>query len=197
VLAITNTPERPVVELRWGLVPYWAGSPSAMKLTTFNARIETIATAPSYRDSTRSRRCVILADGFYEWRRGKDGAKTPFWVHRVDGEPFAFAGLWDRWRARRPVEEDVESCTIITAPANEFMATIHSRMPVVLSDVRAAAWLAPEPFAPSDALDMLIPDESSPAWEIYPVSPRVGNVRNDDAWLTQRAGSSDRASETS
>jgi putative SOS response-associated peptidase YedK len=191
VLAITNAQERPVVALRWGLVPYWAESASGMKLTTFNARIETIATAPSYRDSTRLRRCVILADGFYEWRRSENGVKTPFWIHRVDEEPFAFAGLWDRWRARRPTEEDVESCTIVTGPANEFMAPIHSRMPIVLSDARAAAWLAPEPLAPSDALDVLIPDEAAPAWEMYAVSPRVGNVRNDDARLTQPAFASD------
>jgi putative SOS response-associated peptidase YedK len=158
-----------------------------MKLTTFNARIETIASAPAYREATRSRRCVILADGFYEWRRDENGAKTPFWIHRADGEPFAFAGLWERWRARRPAEEDVESCTIVTAPANEFMAPIHSRMPVVLSDARATAWLAPEPFTPSEALDVLFPDEAAPGWKMYAVSPRVGNVRNDDASLTQPA----------
>jgi len=186
-LAITNARERPVVALRWGLVPYWTESPSSVKLSTFNARVETIASAPSYREPTRFRRCVILADGFYEWQRGENGAKTPYWIHRVDGEPFAIAGLWDRWRARRPAEGDVESCTIVTAPANEFMAPIHSRMPIVLCDAQATDWLSPEPFAPSDALDVLVPDEEAPAWEMYAVSPRVGNVGNDDPSLTKPA----------
>jgi putative SOS response-associated peptidase YedK len=187
VLAITNAPERPVLALRWGLVPYWTESPNFVKVPTFNARVETIASTPSYREPTRSRRCVILADGFYEWRRGENGAKTPYWIHRVDGEPFAFAGLWDRWRARGPAERDVESCTIVTAPANDFMAPIHSRMPIVLCDARAAAWLSPELFAPNDALDVLMPDEEAPAWEMYAVSPRVGDARNDDSTLTQPA----------
>jgi len=184
VLAVTNEPERPVVELRWGLVPYWAESPGSMKLSTFNARVETIAAAPAYRGPTRSRRCVILADGFYEWR-SENGAKTPYWIHRVDGEPFAFAGLWDRWRAQRPDEEDVQSCTIVTSRANEFLAPIHSRMPIVLSEARAAAWLASEPLVPAAALDVLIPDEDPSTWEMYSVSSRVGNVRNDDAALVQ------------
>lgn len=186
VLAVTNEPKRPVVQLRWGLVPFWADSPRAMKLTTFNARIETIATAPAYRDPTRLRRCLILADGFYEWRR-ENGAKTPYWIRRVDGEPFAFAGLWDRWRARRPDEEDVRSCTIVTSPANEFMAPIHSRMPIVLPEAAAMTWLTHEPLAPAAALDLLIPDEAAPAWEMYAVSTRVGNIRNDDAELVQPA----------
>ncbi len=185
VLTVTNERERPVVELRWGLLPYWANSPRAMKLTTFNARVETIATAPAYRDPLRSRRCVILADGFYEWR-SENGAKTPYWVHRVDREPFAFAGLWDRWRGRLPDEEDVRSCTIVTSPANEFMAPVHSRMPIVLSDAGAAAWLTSEPLVPAAALDILIPDEASEVWEMYAVSARVGNVRNDDAGLVER-----------
>jgi putative SOS response-associated peptidase YedK len=93
---------------------------------------------------------------------------------------------WDRWRARRPDEEDVRSCTIVTSPANEFMAPIHSRMPIALSEAGAAAWHTPETLAPAAALDLLIPDEASPAWEMYAVSARVGNVRNDDARLVQR-----------
>ncbi|MBD5656610.1 MAG: SOS response-associated peptidase family protein, partial [Candidatus Eremiobacteraeota bacterium] len=90
-----------------------------------------------------------------------------------------------RRRARRADEDDVVSCTIVTAPATDFMSSIHTRMPIALSAARAAAWLAPEPLAAADALDVLVPDEDAPAWEMYAVSSRVGDVRNEDPSLTQ------------
>ena len=128
--------------------------------------------------------CCTRDEGRFlgKWR-SENGKKTPYWIYRADR--FAFAGLWDRWRGRLPDEEDVRSCTIVTSPANEFMAPIHSRMPVVLSEALAAAWLTSEPLIPPAALDILIPDETSSTWEMYAVSPRVGNVRNDDAALVQ------------
>lgn len=153
-----------------------------MKLSTFNARIETIATAPAYRQPTRERRCLILADGFYEWRKNADGSKTPRWIHRTDGEPFGFAGLWDVWWRG---DDQLASCTIITTVANDFMHDTHSRMPVVLDDDRARAWLTSETLDPKAALAMLVPSESAATWTRCAVSARVGNVRNDDAGLLE------------
>jgi putative SOS response-associated peptidase YedK len=184
VLAITNDEARSLVDLRWGLVPRWATSPADVKLSTFNARIETIATAPAYRDSTRERRCVILADGFYEWRKNANGSKTPRWIHRIDGEPFVFAGLWDVWRRG---DEHLASCTVITTAANDFLRDTHSRMPVVLDDELAREWLTAETLDPKAALAMLVPSESAATWTMRAVSARVGNVRNDDPALIQPA----------
>jgi putative SOS response-associated peptidase YedK len=182
VLAITNDAARCLTELRWGLVPRWASSPAELKLSTFNARIETIATAPAYQRSTRERRCIILADGFYEWRKNGDGSKTPLWIHRSDGDAIAFAGLWDVWRRG---DDELASCTIITAAANDFMRVTHSRMPVALDDDRARAWLTPEVLDPGAAIALLVPDESAATWTMHPVSPRIGNVRNEDAALIE------------
>jgi putative SOS response-associated peptidase YedK len=184
VMAITNDDARSLVELRWGLVPRWAKSPADVKLSTFNARIETIANAPMYRESTRQRRCVILADGFYEWRKNADGSKTPLWIHRNDGEPFAFAGLWDVWRRGR---DELASCTIITTAANDFMRETHSRMPVVLDDDLAREWLTPGTIEPGAALAMLVPSELAGTWTMRAVSRRVGNVRNEDSGLIEPA----------
>lgn len=188
VLALTNDVDRELRRMRWGLIPSWAGSPADVKLTTFNARVETIATSRIYRNPTRSRRCVIFADGFYEWHKSPDEEKkTPYWIHRVDREPFAFAGLWETWRARGDQAEDVVSCTIVTAPANDFMAPIHSRMPIVLSESNATSWLSSEVLDGREAIDLLMPSEAEPAWEMYAVSTAVGNVRNDDATLNARS----------
>jgi putative SOS response-associated peptidase YedK len=184
VLAITNDQPRSIVELRWGLVPRRALRPADVKLATFNARIETIATAATYRQPTRERRCVILADGFYEWRKNADGSKTPRWIHRIDGEPFAFAGLWDVWRHG---DEQLASCTIITTEANDFMRDTHSRMPVVLDDDLARAWLTPEALDAKAAFAMLVASESAATWTMRAVSARVGNVRNDDPGLIEAA----------
>jgi putative SOS response-associated peptidase YedK len=182
VPAILNTPERAVEDLRWGLVPYWSAGPQAMKLSTFNARIETIASAPSYKQPLKLRRCAILADGYYEWKREADGSKTPMWIYRRDGEPFAFAGLWDVWRPRDG-GEPLRSCTIITQPPNRFAEAIHSRMPVVLDEANAEAWLMPEEQNAAELLERLPPSQSD-LWAAHAVDRRVGNVRFDDAALT-------------
>jgi putative SOS response-associated peptidase YedK len=181
VLAIANDPERSVGVFRWGLVPPWSAGPAEMKLSTFNARIETIATARAFAGPLRSKRCAIFADGYYEWRRLADGSKSPLLVRRRDGEPFVFAGLWDTWRGPG---ETLESCTIVTQPPNELMRQLHSRMPVVLRDDLVPAWLDPRV---ADAAEMLALLEPAPAdeWEAYAVSRRVGNVRNDDAGLIE------------
>ena len=179
VLAVVNDVERTATELRWGLVPYWVDSPGAMKQTTFNARIETIATAPAYRDALRRKRCAIPASGYYEWRKNADGSKTPMWIHREDDEPFAFAGLWSTWKRGDDV---LRSCTIVTQPPNAFVSPIHSRMPVVLREDVADRWLAHGDRDARELLALLEPADSY-GWNAYAVSSRVGNVANDDSGL--------------
>lgn len=179
VTAVLNDADRTVDDVRWGLVPQRAERPATVKLSTFNARIETIAKAPTFRDAFRATRCAIFADGFYEWRSDADGGKTPLWIHRKDGAPFLFAGLWDEWRG---AGETVKSATIVTQPANEFMAAIHSRMPVVLDIARADAWLAPGECDPAALLAILEPSPSD-IWAAHAVAPRVGNARFDDPAL--------------
>jgi putative SOS response-associated peptidase YedK len=181
IVAVLNDRDRSVEDVRWGLVPPHAEHPSAVKLSTFNARIETVAKAPTYRDAFHARRCAIFADGFYEWRSDPDGGKTPLWIHRTDDEPFVFAGVWDVWHSPAG-DETVTSASIITQPANAFMAAIHSRMPVVLDPAAADAWLAEGERDANALLALLAP--SPPAWwTANPVAPRVGNARFDDAAL--------------
>ena len=181
IVAALNDAERSVEEVRWGLVPPHAEHPSAVRLSTFNARIETVAKAPTYRAAFRARRCAIFADGFYEWRQDNDGGKTPLWIHRTDDEPFVFAGVWDVWHSPSS-DERVVSASIITQPANAFMATIHSRMPVVLGLAAANEWLVAGERDPAALLDLLVPSPPD-EWTANPVAPRVGNARFDDAAL--------------
>jgi putative SOS response-associated peptidase YedK len=182
VVAALNDSERRIEELRWGLVPPHAEHPAAVKLATFNARIETVATAPTYREAFRARRCAIFADGFYEWRQDGDGGKTPLWIHRTDDEPFVFAGIWEVWHSPSG-DETIASAAIITKPANAFMAAIHSRMPVVLDLAVAGAWLAAGERDPALLLELLAPSPPE-GWAANPVAPRVGNARFDDVSLT-------------
>lgn len=146
--------------LRWGLVPFWAKDPR-IGARMINARAETVAEKPAFRDAFARRRCLILADGFYEWKPPDPGdagsRKQPFHIARADGAPFAFAGLWASWRPKG-ADRDVEplrSCSIITTAANERIADIHDRMPVILPSREAeAAWL--DPSTPDDALHGLL-----------------------------------------
>jgi putative SOS response-associated peptidase YedK len=181
VLAALNDQERSVKDVRWGLVPPHAEHPSAVKLSTFNARIEGIATAPTYRDALRSRRCAIFADGFFEWRKDADGGKTPLWIHRKDDAPFVFAGVWDVWFPKDG-GEPVTSASIVTQPADAFMAAIHPRMPVVLDAERARTWLEHGERDAATLLALLAPPPPG-AFVAHPVAPRVGNARFDDAAL--------------
>ncbi|MGI9248698.1 MAG: SOS response-associated peptidase, partial [Woeseiaceae bacterium] len=121
--------QRELVMLRWGLVPFWAKDPSIGN-RMINARAETVAEKPSYRAAFRHRRCIVLADGFYEWRR-QDDTKTPYYISLASGEPFALAGLWENWRDKKS-DESLQTTTLITTAANEFMQPLHHRMPVVL-----------------------------------------------------------------
>jgi putative SOS response-associated peptidase YedK len=125
-----------LVPLRWGLIPSWTENPNAVQL--IKARCETVAEKPSFREAFRKRRCLIPADGFYEWKQ-EDGRGRPYWIHRPDEEPFTFAGLWESWKDDN--DRIVESCTIVSTVANQLIAPIHHRMPVIVPPEWRDGWL--------------------------------------------------------
>lgn len=164
--------------LRWGLQPGGRRGPGSGR-PLINARSETVARRPAFRELFRTRRCWILADGFYEWRRGPDGSSTPYHFRLPHGPPFAFAGLWDRaWGE----DHDIPSCAILTAPANAAVAPVHDRMPVILPAQWRERWLDPE--APPIELHALLrpyPGEL----QGFVVSPLVNNPRQDAPHLRE------------
>lgn len=167
--------------LRWGLIPIWAKDRSiGNKL--INARAEGVAETPAFRDAFGKRRCLIPADGFYEWKKGVTG-KEPYAIVPTGETPFAFAGLWDRWRDPNS-QEVVRSCTIITCPANETLAPLHDRMPVILDRADWARWLGDEPAKRPELLKLLKPFPPERV-RAYRIGQRVNNVRNDDAALLE------------
>lgn len=176
-----ETGERHLDLLRWGLVPHWAKDPS-IGARMINARSETIATTPAFRDSFRSRRCLVPADGFYEWK-GEKPPKQPYAIARADGGPIAFAGLWTGWRD--PASGEVlRSFTIATTDANATLRPLHERMPVILGEEDWPAWLGDAEAEPAALQALLRPCPDG--WLRYwPVSRRVGNVREDDAGLLE------------
>ena len=179
VAAIRLGPEdgrRELVALRWGLIPPWAREPKT-DYSTINARAETVAVKPAFRHVFR-RRCLIPADGFYEWARRPEGqAKQPWYITLADGEPFAFAGLWERWEPRAGAEgEPVESCTIVVTDANGCMQPIHDRMPVILQPADYDRWLDPAGKNPEELLKPY-PEELMTR---RPVSSGVNSPKNDE-----------------
>ncbi|MBK1701872.1 SOS response-associated peptidase [Thiococcus pfennigii] len=166
--------------LRWGLIPHWAKD-ARVGYSTINARAETVAIKPAFRDAFRRRRCLIPADGFYEWQpRPGSKVKQPYFISRTDGAPLAMAGLWERWRG--PVGEVVESCAVIVTAANRLLRPIHDRMPVLLDPEHFAAWLDPANDDTQALLALLRPYSSEPL-RVVPVSRRVNDPRHDDAAL--------------
>lgn len=156
-----QTGTREIARLRWGLIPRWARD----EMNLFNARAETLLEKPSFRDAFRSRRCLVPADGFFEWPI-VDGKKRKTLIQRQDHRPFAFAGLWERWQSKSDGRV-IESCTIITSEPNEFMKPIHSRMPVVLSQERFEQWLSRATELPSLLETLLDPG----AWATMEAAP--------------------------
>ena len=171
--------QRELTMLRWGLVPFWAKDPSIGN-RMINARAETVAEKPSYRAAFRHRRCAVLADGFYEWHREVD-VKTPYFISLASGEPFAMAGLWEDWTDKQ-TGESLQTTTLITTAANDFMQPLHHRMPVVLQPDSADEWLS----GSIDFLDSAA--ERAPALRAWPVSRQVNNARNQGEELIDADG---------
>ena len=180
ILAIPNDAKNTADFFIWGLIPAWAKDPS-MGSRLINARAETLAEKPSFRGAFKYKRCLILADGFYEWKsQPGTKAKIPHFIFLKSRQPFAFAGLWDEWHA--PDGGSVRSAVIITTAPNELMAPIHDRMPVILRPRDYAEWLDASPRAPESLIPLLKPfpaDEMS----AYPVSTLVNSPANDRAEL--------------
>lgn len=173
VVTVTNNGTRRAELMRWGLVPFWAKD-LKIGYRMINAVGERLATKPAFRAAFKKRRCLILADGFFEWR--KDGkSKIPTYIFLKSREPFAFAGLWETWKS--PEGETVKSCTIVTTRPNEFIDPIHNRMPVILSSETQALWIDPLTEDPNNLQPLLAP---SPAeqMESYEVSSFVNSPHN-------------------
>jgi putative SOS response-associated peptidase YedK len=183
VAVVPNDGEKQVQSYHWGLVPFWAKDPTIGN-RMINARSETAAEKPAFRAAYRRRRCLILADGFYEWRReAGTTSKTPYYIQLASGEPFAFAGLWELWQ---PDDTPLHSCAILTTRPNELVAPIHNRMPVILPQCAYDRWLDPSEVR-SGALDDLLVPYPGDAMTAYPVSRYVNRPANDSPQCIVRA----------
>jgi putative SOS response-associated peptidase YedK len=163
--------QRQLAYMQWGLIPHWAKDPK-IGSQMINARAETAAEKPAFRDAFRRRRCLVVADGFYEWKKTGGKTKQPYYIRMKDARPFGFAGLWERWG-------ELETCTILTTSPNELCAPLHDRMPVILGTSDYGRWLDPSQTDAAELQPLLAP---YPADEMLaePVSTRVNNVRNED-----------------
>ena len=184
IVRMNGEGQRELVRMRWGLVPRWAKDPS-IGTRMINARGETLAEKPSFRTAYRRHRCLLPADGFYEWMSVRDSVdgeparRQPQHIGLVDRSLFGFAGLYERWRSDDGTV--VDSCAIVTTEANALLKPVHDRMPVIVPPENYARWLDP---ANADVADLLAPYPSH-AMAYYPVSPRVNHVRHDDASLIE------------
>jgi putative SOS response-associated peptidase YedK len=169
-------PKRTFNVLHWGLIPYWAKDAS-IGFKTINAMSETAAAKPAFRDAMKRRRCLVPAEGFYEWQRVGTKEKQPYNFGMIDDSLFAFAGLWERWRD--PTDEFVETCTILTTKPNSLVADVHDRMPVILKTDDYELWLDPGVTNAALVADCLKPFEAR-LMKKYPVSSRVNHSANDD-----------------
>lgn len=174
VAVVPNRAERQIEFFQWGLIPGWAKDPK-IGYKMINARGETVAEKPSFRAAIKKRRCLILADGFYEWKQeGK--TKIPMYIQLKSGEPFALAGLWEVWKA--PDDQLIHSCTIITTEPNALMKNIHDRMPVILPPKAYPVWLSPAELPAEKTLPLLKPFAAT-HMQAHAVSPLVNNPKFD------------------
>ncbi|MBL8894104.1 MAG: SOS response-associated peptidase [Rhizobiales bacterium] len=165
--------------MRWGLIPAWAKD-NKMAFSTFNARADGVDTKPAFRGAWKAgRRCLVVIDGFYEWRKND---KQPYFVSLGNRAPMLLAGLWEDWRA--PTGEKVRSCTIITTDANSLLGQVHDRMPVIIAPDDWPAWLGEKP-ASNDELKALLRPYPPERLVLWPVDRKVGNVRNESADLAE------------
>lgn len=184
VPVVTERPggSRELSFMRWGLIPHWVKDPGEFKANLFNARSESAAEKPSFRDAMKTARCIIPADGFYEWKSEADG-KRPYYIRREDGEPMAFAGLYSAWTKG---SQPLMSCTILTTDAEGPLTELHHRVPVILERHEWDRWMDPLQVEPREVEDMLdAPAEGILTW--YPVGKQVGNARLDSPELIERA----------
>jgi putative SOS response-associated peptidase YedK len=174
VIVVSDDGQRVIKQMRWGLIPSWAKDPSIGN-RMINARAETLAEKPAFRAALKKRRCIIPADGFYEWQK-LGTAKQPLHIVLKSREPFGFAGLWEHWKS--PEGDEILSCTIITTEANELLKAVHDRMPVILTRDAEAVWLDPKIQEPETLLPLL---KQYPAdqMEFYPVSRDVNSSAVD------------------
>lgn len=175
---IRQTQSREMAGCKWGLIPFWAKDPKIGN-NLINAKAETIAEKPSFKRAFAKRRCLIPADGFYEWQKRGKAPSQPMYIRRRDGGLFAFAGLWEEWKS--PEGEPIETCTIITVEPNELLSKIHNRMAAILSPGDEAAWIDPKSGV-DDLLQMLRPYDSDEL-EAIPVSRAVNSPAHDSAAL--------------
>ncbi|MDW8105641.1 MAG: SOS response-associated peptidase [Armatimonadota bacterium] len=182
VAVITHEGERILQAMRWGLVPFWAKDPSIGN-RLINARAETLLEKPSFKYAFTRRRCLVPADGFFEWRK-EDGRRSPVYIRRRDGGLFAFAGLWEEWQS--PDGSPLRTCTIITTEPNALIAPIHHRMAVILRPEDEALWLDHSVREVKRLMALLQPYPAEEL-EAYPVSPRVNNPAHDDPSCIQPA----------
>jgi putative SOS response-associated peptidase YedK len=175
IVAVRETDgRREVVPLRWGLIPSWSKDIRTGN-RMINARAETVAVKPAYRAAFRRRRCLIPADGFYEWRQA-EGGKQPYHIRMRNGGVFAFAGVWERWVG---YDERIESCSILVTEANDTIRPVHDRMPVIVSPEDYGQWLDPS-LADAERLTGLLRPYPASAMVAYPVTRRVNNPANND-----------------
>lgn len=168
--------------MRWGLVPVWAKDVK-IAYSLINAKAETVAEKPAFRDALKNRRCIIPADGFYEWQKLDAKGKQPYAIVMKDRGVFGFAGLWERWTDKASGEV-IRSCTIVTTEPNALLAPIHNRMPVILEPDGYAKWLGEQP-ATNDELRALLKPYSAKRMDAFKIGPRIGNVKNDEPSLVE------------
>ncbi|MGA2529869.1 MAG: SOS response-associated peptidase [Acidimicrobiales bacterium] len=192
VLAVTEAHHDPGLRrlsvFRWGLVPWWAKDPS-IGARAFNAKSETVSQRPMFRSALERQRCVVPADAFYEWARpqsaGARGRKQPWCFKAKDSGLLLFGGLWENWRPRDdPTASPLRSCTILTTDANESVAPVHDRMPVLITEEDLAEWLSPEPLAPGE-LERLVRPAPPGTLEAFRVSSQVSDAREDGPELIE------------
>ncbi len=180
-VVVQREDRRAITAFRWGLIPHWADNPK-IGSRMFNARAETLASSPAFRDAFRRRRCLIPVDSFYEWRR-EGTIRQPYRVIRTDGAPLALAGLWSGWRD--PESDEVRrTFTIVTTTPNALMRSIHDRMPVLVPAEAWAIWLDPAPPDPGELTGLLVPAPDA-VLDAYAVSRAVNSVRNDGPGLIE------------
>ena len=183
ILVASGQPNREFNPLRWGLIPGWAKDP-AVGNRMINARAETVAEKAAFRSAFRQRRCLVLSDGFYEWKKGPR-CKQPFYIRMRDDVPFAFAGLWEHWEGEDGLL--IDSCTILTTKPNDVLRSIHDRMPVILHPANYDLWLDPV-VDKIDRLEPLLCPYPPEEMKAFPVSTRVNSPKRDDSGCIEPCG---------